>query len=50
LGNENRSFFLLGALWAAIAILIWLPVFAGEYQIPTIFPPALPSCSPHVSM
>ena len=36
-----RPFFLLGALWAALAILIWLPVFAGEYQIPTIFPPVI---------
>jgi uncharacterized protein involved in response to NO len=34
-----RPFFLLGALWAALAILIWLPAFAGDYQIPTIFPP-----------
>src|SRR6516164_10691284 len=34
-----RPFFLLGALWSALAILIWLPAFAGEYQIPTIFPP-----------
>src|SRR6516164_3295057 len=34
-----RPFFLLGALWAVLAILIWLPAFAGEYQIPTIFPP-----------
>src|SRR5262249_21777069 len=36
-----RPFFLLGALWAALAILIWLPGFAGEYQIPTIFPPVV---------
>src|SRR5262249_41838545 len=34
-----RPFFLLGALWSPLAILIWLPAFAGEYQIPTIFPP-----------
>jgi len=36
-----RPFFLVGALWAALAILIWLPAFAGEYQIPTIFPPVI---------
>ena len=36
-----RPFFLVGALWAALAILIRLPAFAGEYQIPTIFPPVI---------
>jgi uncharacterized protein involved in response to NO len=25
-----RPFFLLNALWAALAILIWLPVFSPE--------------------
>jgi len=30
-----RPFFLFGALWAAIAIPIWLMAFAGEYQIAT---------------
>jgi uncharacterized protein involved in response to NO len=36
-----RPFFLFGALWAAIAIPIWLTVFAGEYQIPTTFSPVI---------
>jgi integrase len=36
-----RPFFLLGALWAAVAILIWLPAFAGEYELPTIFSPVI---------
>jgi len=34
-----RPFFLLGALWAALAIPVWLMVFAGEYQLPTRFSP-----------
>src|SRR5215831_3063105 len=34
-----RPFFLLGALWAALAIPVWLMVFAGEYQFPTRFSP-----------
>ena len=33
-----RPFFLLSAFWAAFAIPIWLAAFAGEYQIPSIFP------------
>lgn len=36
-----RPFFLLGALWAAVAIPIWLLVFAGKYQIPTTFSPVI---------
>ena len=32
-----RPFFLFGALWAAIAIPIWLMAFAGEYQIATAY-------------
>ena len=30
-----RPFFLLSGLWAAIAIPLWLSVFAGEAAIPT---------------
>jgi uncharacterized protein involved in response to NO len=36
-----RPFFLLGALWAALAIPIWLTVFAGEYQVATTFSPVV---------
>jgi uncharacterized protein involved in response to NO len=34
-----RPFFLGGAVWAALAILLWLPMFFGEMQIPTAFSP-----------
>src|SRR3982751_4744136 len=34
-----RPFFLAGAIWAALAILLWLPMFFGEMQIPTAFSP-----------
>jgi uncharacterized protein involved in response to NO len=34
-----RPFFLAGAIWAALAILLWLPMFFGEVQIPTAFSP-----------
>jgi uncharacterized protein involved in response to NO len=30
-----RPFFLGGALWAAIAILLWLPLYFGEFALPT---------------
>jgi uncharacterized protein involved in response to NO len=36
-----RPFFLLGALWAALAIPIWLAVFAGGYQLPTQLSPVV---------
>src|SRR4051794_31078918 len=34
-----RPFFLAGAIWAALAILLWLPMFFGEMPIPTAFSP-----------
>ena len=34
-----RPFFLLSGLWAAIALPLWLSVFAGEAAIPTALPP-----------
>jgi uncharacterized protein involved in response to NO len=34
-----RPFFLLGSLFAAAAILAWLPAFFGEIAIPTAFAP-----------
>src|SRR5713101_4558265 len=34
-----RPFFLAGALYAAFGILIWLPLFFGDLQIPTAFSP-----------
>src|SRR5476651_1408825 len=34
-----RPFFLAGALYACVGILIWLPLFFGDLQIPTSFSP-----------
>ena len=34
-----RPFFLFGALYAGLAMLLWLPVFAGEFAVPTAFSP-----------
>jgi uncharacterized protein involved in response to NO len=36
-----RPFFLFGALWAALAIPIWLVVFAGESQLPSRLAPVV---------
>lgn len=36
-----RPFFLLGALWAALAIPLWLGVFAGCFQISTALSPVV---------
>src|SRR5215472_18890499 len=32
-----RPFFLGGALWAALAIVLWLPQYFGEMGLPTAF-------------
>src|SRR5262245_31597128 len=34
-----RPFFLGGALWAAVAVLLWLPQFHGAMALPTAFAP-----------
>lgn len=34
-----RPFFLAGALWAAIAVAIWLPMLSGHLALPTAFAP-----------
>jgi uncharacterized protein involved in response to NO len=34
-----RPFFLLGALWAALVVAIWLPLLAGSLELPTAFSP-----------
>ena len=34
-----RPFFLLGAIYAALAVLAWLPMFAGELELRTAFSP-----------
>jgi uncharacterized protein involved in response to NO len=34
-----RPFFLGGAVWAALGILLWLPQYYGELQLPTAFAP-----------
>lgn len=34
-----RPFFLFGALWAAIAMALWLPMLSGHLSLPSIFAP-----------
>jgi len=34
-----RPFFLGGALWAALGVLLWLPQYFGELSLPTAFTP-----------
>jgi uncharacterized protein involved in response to NO len=34
-----RPFFLLGAIWGALAVAIWLPMLAGSLSLPTAFAP-----------
>ncbi len=34
-----RPFFLFGALWAALAMLLWLPALSGALSLPTRFDP-----------
>jgi len=34
-----RPFFLGGAAWAAFGILLWLPLYFGEFALPTAFAP-----------
>lgn len=34
-----RPFFLAGAVWAAIAVALWLPLLTGHLEIPTAFTP-----------
>ena len=36
-----RPFFLLAALWSALAILVWLLFFGGEAAVPTALAPAI---------
>ncbi len=37
--NSFRPFFLLGSIYAALAILVWLPVFHGEVSLTSAFAP-----------
>src|SRR5690348_17323610 len=39
LANSFRPFFLLGAIQAGLAILVWLPVFYGELSLTSAFAP-----------
>ena len=39
LANGFRPFFLLGSIYAAVAILVWLPVFHGEVTLTSGFAP-----------
>ena len=34
-----RPFFLGGAVWAALGVLVWLPQYFGELSLPTAFTP-----------
>lgn len=34
-----RPFFLFGAVWAAIAVALWLPMLAGQLALPSAFGP-----------
>ncbi len=34
-----RPFFLFGAIWAAIAIVLWIPMFEGHFSLPSAFSP-----------
>ncbi|NVO14341.1 MAG: NnrS family protein [Rhodoplanes sp.] len=34
-----RPFFLLGALWAGLTVLLWLPVYEGHIALDTMFTP-----------
>ena len=34
-----RPFFLLGAIWAALVVAIWLPMLAGSLDLPSAFSP-----------
>lgn len=35
-----RPFFLFGALWAATAVALWLPLLSGAISLPIAYPPA----------
>jgi uncharacterized protein involved in response to NO len=37
LANGFRPFFLLGSIYAAVAVLVWLPVFYGELTVVSTF-------------
>ena len=39
LANGFRPFFLLGSVYAGIAILVWLPLFYGELTLTSGFTP-----------
>ncbi len=39
LANGFRPFFLFGSLYAALAILVWLPAFYGEITLTSAFAP-----------
>src|SRR5262249_54758570 len=34
-----RPFFLCGAIYAGLAVVVWMPVFTGELALPTAFVP-----------
>jgi uncharacterized protein involved in response to NO len=36
-----RPFFLLAALWAAIVVPLWLALYAGRTELPTVLPPTV---------
>jgi uncharacterized protein involved in response to NO len=32
-----RPFFLFGAIWAAVAVVLWIPMFEGHFALPSAF-------------
>ena len=34
-----RPFFLFGAIWAVVAVALWLPLLGGHIMLPTVFAP-----------
>lgn len=39
LAGGFRPFFLFGAVWAAAAVIVWLPMFEGRLELPTALDP-----------
>jgi uncharacterized protein involved in response to NO len=39
LSGGFRPFFLFGAIWAALVVALWLPVFEGRVELPTALDP-----------
>jgi uncharacterized protein involved in response to NO len=44
LASGFRPFFLLGSIYAGLAVLVWLPVFYGELTLTSAFGRATGTC------